>query len=128
MALLNKGIIVDDELSGRENLKTLIECYCSELEVIGTASSAAEAKQILSHLSSDVISLDINMPLLNGFDFLESVDSRKFRVVFVTAYGEYVIKAIKVSAIDYLFKPINIRKLQQAVLENNYFNFNHFSG
>lgn len=110
-----KGLIVDDELSGRENLKNLIESYCTEIKVVGTASSAIKAKDMINRLSPDVVFLDINMPVLDGFDFLESVDSSKFMIVFVTAHSEYAIKAIKARAIDYLLKPINIKELQQAV-------------
>src|SRR6187401_1348166 len=121
MTPILKAIIVDDELSGRENLKTLIQTYCTEIKIIGTASSAAEVKHMISFSSPDVIFLDINMPVLDGFDFLDSVDSSKFMVVFVTAHAEYAIKAIKAKAIDYLLKPINIKELQQAVkrLVNN---------
>jgi two-component system LytT family response regulator len=117
-----KGLIVDDELSGRENLKTLIESYCSEIKIIGTASSAVEAKNMIGYLSPDVVFLDVNMPVLDGFDFLDSVDSSKFMVVFVTAHDDYAIKAIKARAIDYLLKPIDIKELQQAVkrLVNNF--------
>ncbi len=115
MKPLIKGLIVDDELSGRENLKYLIEYYCIEIEIIGTASSACEAKKFLSYITPDVIFLDVNMPVLDGFDFLESVDSGKFMVVFVTAHDDYAIKAIKANAIDYLLKPIDIKELQQTV-------------
>ena len=110
-----KGIIIDDELSGRENLKTLIESYCTEISIIGTASSAIEAKKLLIHLSPQVIFLDINMPVLDGFDFLEIIDSCKYKLVFVTAHDEYAIRAIKAKAVDYLLKPIDIRELQQTV-------------
>jgi two-component system LytT family response regulator len=109
-----KGLIVDDELSGRENLKTLIENYCTEIKIIGTVSSAIEAKNLITYLSPDVIFLDINMPVLDGFDFLESIDSSKFMVVIVTAHDEYAIRAIKAKVIDYLLKPINIKELQQT--------------
>lgn len=121
MTPILNAIIVDDELSGRENLKTLIESYCTEIKVLGTASSAVEAKCKVTELLPDVVFLDINMPVLDGFDFLDSVDSSKFMVVFVTAHDEYAIKAIKAKAIDYLLKPINIKELQQAVkrLVNN---------
>ncbi len=115
MAPLIKGIIVDDELSGRENLKTLIGSYCNEIKITGTASSAVEAKNMIGYLSPDVIFLDVNMPVLDGFDFLESIDSTKFMVVFVTAHTDYAIRAIKAKAIDYLLKPINIKELQQTV-------------
>lgn len=109
-----KGLIVDDELSGRENLKTLIESYCTEIKIVGTVSSAIEAKNLITYLSPDVIFLDINMPVLDGFDFLESIDSSKFMVVIVTAHDEYAIRAVKAKAIDYLLKPINIKELQQT--------------
>ncbi|MBS1553065.1 MAG: response regulator transcription factor [Bacteroidetes bacterium] len=124
MNSLIKGLIVDDELSGRENLKILIESYCTEIKVVGTASSAVEAKKMIEYLTPDVVFLDVNMPVLDGFDLLESVDSSKFMVVFVTAHDEYAIKAIKAKAIDYLLKPINIKELQQAVkrLINHYYN------
>jgi two-component system, LytTR family, response regulator len=115
MSAILKALIVDDELSGRENLKSLIGSYCPEIKVLGTASSAVEAKKKVSDLLPDVVFLDINMPVLDGFDFIESVDSSKFMVVFVTAHEEYAIKAIKTKAIDYLLKPINIKELQQAV-------------
>ncbi len=126
-----KALIVDDELSGRENLKTLIESYCPEIKVLSTASSAVEAKQMVNDLLPDVVFLDINMPVLDGFDFLESVDSSRFMVVFVTAHNEYAIRAIKAKAIDYLLKPINIKELQQAVkrlvnnLDNNLISSTH---
>jgi len=112
---LIKGLIVDDELSGRENLKSLIESYCSEIKIIGTASSAVEAKNLIRYISPDVIFLDINMPVLDGFDFLESIDSGRFMIVFVTAHEEYAVRAIKAKAIDYLLKPIDIKELQQSV-------------
>ena len=116
-----KGLIVDDELSGRENLKSLIESYCSEIEIIGTASSAVEAKNILSYLSPDVIFLDINMPVLDGFVFLDSIDSGRYMIIFVTAHEEYAIRAIKAKAVDYLLKPIDIRELQQSIKKLVYY-------
>lgn len=110
-----KALIVDDELSGRENLRTLIEIYCEEIKILDTASTAIEAKHKVIGLLPDVVFLDINMPVLDGFDFLESVDNSKFMVVFVTAHNEHAIRAIKAKAIDYLLKPINIKELQQTV-------------
>lgn len=124
-----KALIVDDELSGRENLKSLIESYCPEIKIIGTASSAIEAKKVLDNISVDVIFLDINMPVLDGFDFLDSIDSSRFMLVFVTAHEEYAIRAIKAKAVDYLLKPIDIKELQQSVkkLVNNYTHKNSVS-
>ncbi len=110
-----RAIIVDDELHGRENLKNLLENYCPEIKVIATAESAVQAKILVLENEPDVVFLDINMPVLNGFDFLESLDRQNFMLVFVTAYEQYGIKALKAHPIDYLLKPINIKELQQTV-------------
>lgn len=110
-----KAIIVDDELHGRENLKQIIENYCQEIVILGVADSVVNAKELVSVHKPDVVFLDINMPVLDGFDFLEEYDERNFIVVFVTAHEEYGIKAVKVGAVDYLLKPIDIKELKQTV-------------
>lgn len=109
------ALIVDDELFGRENLKKIIETYCHEVEVIGTADSAVSAKKIVQLQNPEVVFLDINMPVLDGFDFLEEYNDKKFMVVFVSAHEEYGIKAVKAGADDYLLKPINIKELKQTI-------------
>ncbi len=110
-----RAIIVDDELHGRENLKNLLDTYCPEIKVIATAESAIQAKILVLENEPDVVFLDINMPVLNGFDFLESLEQQNFMLVFVTAYEQYGIKALKAHPVDYLLKPINIKELQQTV-------------
>lgn len=110
-----RAIIVDDELHGRENLKTIIENYCNEIEVLDCADSVINAKKSVSTYKPDVVFLDINMPVLDGFDFLDEYEDRNFMVVFVTAHEEYGIKAVKVGAVDYLLKPIDIKELKQTV-------------
>lgn len=109
------AIIVDDELHGRENLKKLIETYCHEIEILGLADSAVNAKELVSVFNPDVIFLDINMPVLDGFDFLEGFDKRNFMVVFVTAHDDYGINAVKAGAVDYILKPVNIKELKQTI-------------
>lgn len=110
-----KAIIVDDELHGRENLKKIIENYCNEIEILGCADSAVSAKELVSIRNPDVVFLDINMPVLDGFDFLEEYDERNFLTVFVTAHNEFGINAVKAGAADYLLKPVNIKELKQTV-------------
>jgi two-component system, LytTR family, response regulator len=110
-----KAIIVDDELHGRENLKKIIGAYCPEVEVIGLAESAMQAKLLVNNLKPDVIFLDINMPVLDGFDFLEEFEERDFLVVFVSAFMEYGINAVKAGAADYLLKPISIKELKLTI-------------
>ena len=109
------AILVDDELHGRENLRMIIENYCPEIEILGIADSAVQAKKLIAIHQPDVVFLDINMPVLDGFDFLDEYDDRNFMVVFVSAHEEYGISAVKAGAADYLLKPIDIRELKQTV-------------
>jgi two-component system, LytTR family, response regulator len=109
------AMIVDDELHGRENLRMIIETYCSEIEVIGLAESVVGAKELVLKLKPDVVFLDINMPVLDGFDFLDEFVVRDFKVVFVSAHEEFGIRALKAGATDYLLKPIDIKDLKQTV-------------
>jgi len=110
-----KVLIVDDELYGRENLKCLIVSYCPELSVIGMSSSVVDAITMVRNMKPDVVFLDINMPVLDGFDFLEAFEERSFKVVFVTAHSDFGIKAVKAGLTDYILKPINIKELKQCV-------------
>jgi two-component system, LytTR family, response regulator len=109
------AIIIDDELYGRENLKKIIEAYCTEIEILAVADSVVAGKNLVSVHNPDVVFLDINMPVLDGFDFLAEFDERNFMAVFVSAYEEYGVKAVKAGAADYLLKPISIKELKQSV-------------
>jgi two-component system LytT family response regulator len=109
------AIIVDDELHGRENLKKIIETYCREINILGVANSAVTAKELVIELNPDIVFLDISMPILDGFDFLDEFEERNFSVVFVTAHEEYGVKAVKAGAADYILKPVNIKELKQTI-------------
>ncbi len=109
------AILIDDEEPGRKNLRSLIEKYCPEIDIIAEAGHAAEAKERILEMHPQVLFLDINMPELNGFDLLESLNKKDFAVVFVTAHRDYGIQAVRAGAVDYLLKPIVIKELQQAV-------------
>lgn len=114
---LNKltAIIVDDELHGRENLKKIIENYCPEIEMLACADSVINAKKLVYNHKPEVVFLDINMPVLDGFDFLDEYDDRNFMVVIVSAHEEFGINAVKAGAEDYLLKPINVKELKQTI-------------
>ena len=109
------AIIVDDELYGRENLRMILETYCPEIEILGLADSVVNALELVSALQPDAVFLDINMPMLDGFDFLEEYQERNFMVVFVSAHEEFGINAVKAGAVDYILKPINIKELKLTV-------------
>lgn len=109
------AIIVDDELFGRENLRKIIETYCPDIQVLATADSVVSALELVSLKNPDIVFLDISMPVLDGFDFLNEFDHRNFMVVFVSAHDEFGISAVKAGAVDYLLKPINIKELKQTV-------------
>lgn len=109
------SLIVDDELHGRENLKKILIDYCPEVEVLEVAESVLKAIELVKIHKPDVVFLDINMPVLDGFDFLAEFEDRNFMAVFVSAYEEFGIKAVKAGAVDYLLKPINIKELKQTI-------------
>lgn len=109
------AIIVDDELFGRENLKLLIETYCREIKVISCAESVSDALKLIEKYQPDVVFLDIAMPVLDGFDFIDSFDNPDFQIVLVSAHEEFGIRAVKSGVIDYILKPVDIKELRQCV-------------
>lgn len=109
------ALLIDDERNNLENLSLLLAAHCPEVRVCGMAASAAEARALIDSLRPDIVFLDIQMPGENGFSLLQSLSRIDFEVVFVTAYDQYGIQAIKFSALDYLLKPINANELKAAV-------------
>jgi two-component system LytT family response regulator len=111
-----KILVIDDEALARESLVYLLQEYCTDsVRVMGSASSAAEARKILATHEIDALFLDISMPLETGFDLVNSLPEGKYSIVFVTAYSKYALQAIKANAIDYLMKPVDIDEMRQAV-------------
>jgi len=110
-----KGIIIDDEPHNVINLQRLLEKYCPEIAIVGSSSDANEGISLIKNNHPDLVFLDIQMPEKDGFQLLQELDSYDFEVIFVTAYSQYGIQAIKFSAIDYLLKPIDIEELKKAV-------------
>jgi two-component system LytT family response regulator len=110
-----KILIIDDEAAAGNILKILIEKHISVPVEIRYCSNAKEALEILQLFNPTVVMLDIEMPNLNGFDFLNMATENNFDVIFTTAYDQYAIKAIRFSALDYLLKPIDVLELQNAI-------------
>jgi two-component system LytT family response regulator len=110
-----KTIIIDDEPYCCETLEMMIAKFCPELTVEAVLHSGAEAIEALAQFSAQLVFLDIEMPHMNGFEFLEKVHFINFGLIFTTSYDQYAIKAIRFSALDYLLKPIDREELIQAV-------------
>jgi two-component system LytT family response regulator len=110
-----KAIIIDDELSGREVLKKLVELNCPDVTVIHTLNSIETGLQAIREVKPELVFLDIQMPNASGFDLLNQLDKIDFEIIFVTAHDAYAIKAFKYSAVDYLLKPIKVSELIDAV-------------
>lgn len=110
-----KALIVDDEASSRNMLSLLIQKHIPEITELKQSSGGKEAIELIEALKPDLLFLDIEMPSLDGFELLCSLEKRSFNVIFTTAYNEYAIKAIKFSALDYLLKPIDPKELRLAV-------------
>lgn len=110
-----KAILVDDEASNLENIHTLLQRYCPHVQVVGMAATVEEATRLILHLNVDLVLLDIQMGKESGFDLLRLTPDKSFEVIFITAYDQYGIQAIKFAALDYLLKPVDIEELIQAV-------------
>lgn len=110
-----KAIIIDDELSGREVLKKLVELNCPDVTVVNTLNSIETGLMAIREVKPDLVFLDIQMPNASGFDLLNQLDKIDFEIIFVTAHDAYAIKAFKYSAVDYLLKPIKVSELIDAV-------------
>lgn len=111
-----KCIVIDDERPARESLALIASKYFADkLQVVAKAGNIAEGVSFIEKYSPDIVFLDIEMQNENGFDLFNHFQQITFSVIFVTAYREYAIDAIKVSAIDYLLKPINLDDLRNTI-------------
>lgn len=110
-----KVIIIDDEQSNQENLKHLLEVYAPDLNICATIGDINDAFKMVSLYQPDLVFLDIQLHAHTGFDLLKQLGEITFKVIFVTAYNQYGIEAIKFAALDYLLKPIDIDELKLAV-------------
>lgn len=114
-----KAIIIDDEANCIGTLQILLSKYAHHVEILETCKSGQEGLDALEKHSPDVIFLDIAMPKMNGFEMLSKVEAPNFEIVFTTAYDAFALQALKVSAVDYLLKPIDKDELLEAIEKAN---------
>lgn len=110
-----KVILIDDERLARSELKRLLQEF-PDVEIIGEAANANEGIEKIESLNPDLVFLDIQMPGKTGFDMLTQLEKAP-HVIFVTAYDEYALKAFDVNALDYLMKPVEPKRLAEALLK-----------
>ena len=126
-----RSVIVEDEVAAREALKSYLEKYCPQVEVVGDAHDSKMAIPLLHELQPQLVFLDVEMPFGNAFDVLDACRDIEFETIFVTAFSEYSLKALNQSAAYYLLKPVSIEelivavnKVQEEVFRNDFFNRN----
>jgi two-component system LytT family response regulator len=124
-----RAIIIDDEQISLKALGEKIRIHCPAIEVAGLFGRPEDAIREIEELKPDVVFLDIEMPKMNGFTFLKNCQTFNFEVIFTTAYSEYAIEALRISALDFLTKPIDAKELIAAAerlksrLENKAFQY-----
>ena len=113
-----KAILVDDEVYCLETLSMLLEDYCPQVTILDQCRSAKKGLEAIEKNRPDILFLDIEMPIMNGFEMLEQFTEIPFAIVFTTSYDQYAIKAFHFSALDYLLKPIRPERINQSCTKN----------
>ena len=112
-----RSIIIDDEQHCVRSLLSDLQQHCPSIEVADACSSAKEGIMAIKKLNPDLVFLDVEMPWMNGFEMLEVLNDVNFSIIFTTAHDEFAAKAFRISAVDYLLKPIDANDLKVAVLK-----------
>ena len=110
-----KAVLLDDEVKGSNLLQHKLNQYDDLIEVIAVFNNPESALAAIKDLDVDVLFLDIEMPKINGFQFLEQLGNFTFEVIFVTAYDAYILEALRNDALDYLLKPVDSEELESAI-------------
>jgi len=110
-----KAIVIDDEELCINSLQADLAAYCPNVQVIATAGSGKDGMFAIRKHQPDLVFLDVGMPWMNGFEMLELIGEINFQIIFITAYDHFAVKAFRLSAVDYLLKPVDGADLRQAV-------------
>ncbi len=110
-----RALIVDDEVANQENLQQLLKTYADDVIIVAVAGDVDEGVAAIQKHRPELVFLDIQLHGRSGFDLLRELDEINFAIIFVTAYDNYGIQAVKFAALDYLLKPIDIDELKEAV-------------
>jgi two-component system LytT family response regulator len=110
-----KTIIVDDEPDSIKLLSLQLSQHCPEVVIAGMYTSSVKALPAIEKIQPDLLILDIEMPIMNGFELLEKILHLPLGIIFITAYNEYALKAFRFNAVDYLVKPVDAEDLIEAI-------------
>lgn len=110
-----RAIIVDDEALLISALSAVLQEFCPEVEIVGSAGSAFEANLKIQTTQPDIVFLDINLPKVNGLELLQTIEHKNFQVIIITAYDNYALQALKAGAVDYILKPVMSSEVKSAV-------------
>lgn len=110
-----KALIVEDKEYIRKGLLNLLELVDSSIQVVGECESVSEAVTVTKACKPELIFLDINLTDGTAFDFLDKIETIDFKIIFITAHEEYALQALKIGAVDYLLKPVDIDELEKAI-------------
>ncbi len=110
-----KAIIIDDETHCVQSLQTDLAIHCKQVDVLASCNSAKEGIMSIRKFEPDLVFLDVEMPWMNGFEMLEIFGKINFSIIFTTAHNEFAAKAFRISAIDYLLKPVDSGDLKEAI-------------
>ncbi len=122
-----EAVIVDDEMKALQSLSWELTNFSDEINVQASFTDPFKALDYLEENTPDCLFLDIEMPTMDGFQFIEKLNNRNFPVVITTAYNQYAIKALKKEAIDYLLKPIDSDDLKDTITKIRKFNARHYT-
>ncbi|WP_419213379.1 LytR/AlgR family response regulator transcription factor [Maribacter sp. X9] len=122
-----QAVIVDDEIKALQSLTWELTNFSDEINVIASFTNPFEALDYLGKNTPDCLFLDIEMPTMDGFQFIQKLTNKNFPVVITTAYNQYALKAIKSEALDYLLKPIDTDDLEETIVKIKKFNAKHFT-
>lgn len=110
-----RTIIIEDEPVSRDMLTLMLQRYKDDIELVDACSNPADGIESIAKHQPDLVFLDIQMPKMNGFDMLQKIGAINFEVIFTTAFDQYAINAIRISALDYLLKPVDDDDLAAAI-------------
>lgn len=110
-----RAVVIDDETMARETITEMVDLYCQDVQLVGEAEDVKSGIDLINKTNPDLLLLDIQLTDGTSFDILKQLRKNDFKVIFITAYEDYALKAIKFSALDYILKPIDPNELTEAI-------------